>query len=274
MGGPSLVIIPGIRNTRVMRGVRNMRYSGNLVQWNDERGFGWIESSDGAERVFVHISAFTPRPSADQRPKNGQQLEFAIEVQDGKKRAQQVSWNSSAQPTGRGTSPARGSAASSQTRAQVQANSQVNAKSQNSNRQVARTERRAGQQEGMRTSSRFSYGALLVWVVVMAGLAWKWGVPGKVLMVYGVLSLITFISYWRDKTAAQKGAWRTAESTLQTMALAGGWPGAVLAQQWLRHKTSKASFQVTFWTMVSINMLGVIWLCSPYGRPWLMHWAG
>ena len=126
----------------------------------------------------------------------------------------------------------------------------------------------------MRTSSRFSYGALLVWVVVMAGLAWKWGVPGKVLMVYGVLSLITFISYWRDKTAAQKGAWRTAESTLQTMALAGGWPGAVLAQQWLRHKTSKASFQVTFWTMVSINMLGVIWLCSPYGRPWLMHWAG
>ena len=33
-----------------------MRQNGRLVQWNDERGFGFIESADG-QRLFVHISA-------------------------------------------------------------------------------------------------------------------------------------------------------------------------------------------------------------------------
>lgn len=50
------------------------------------------------------------------------------------------------------------------------------------------------------------------------------------------------------------------------MALAGGWPGALLAQQWLRHKSSKTSFQLQFWLMVLINVVAVLWLCSPYGR--------
>ena len=108
----------------------------------------------------------------------------------------------------------------------------------------------------------------------MQACAVLWSVPAWIWLAYMGLSVLTFMMYWQDKWAAQKGQWRTPEKTLQMLALAGGWPGAVLAQQWLRHKTSKASFQVTFWTMVSINMLGVIWLCSPYGRPWLMHWAG
>ncbi|QYO76891.1 cold-shock protein [Devosia salina] len=33
-----------------------MAETGQLVQWNDERGFGFIEGSDGG-RHFVHISA-------------------------------------------------------------------------------------------------------------------------------------------------------------------------------------------------------------------------
>ena len=49
------------------------------------------------------------------------------------------------------------------------------------------------------------------------------------------------------------------------MALAGGWPGALLAQQWLRHKSSKTRFQQEFWLMVLINVAAVLWLCSPYG---------
>ena len=36
--------------------------------------------------------------------------------------------------------------------------------------------------------------------------------------------------------------------------LAGGWPGALLAQRLLRHKTAKASYRSAFWTMVVLHI--------------------
>ena len=42
--------------------------------------------------------------------------------------------------------------------------------------------------------------------------------------------------------------------------LAGGRPGALLAQQTLRHKTAKRSFQLQFWISVVINLLALGWL--------------
>jgi uncharacterized membrane protein YsdA (DUF1294 family) len=39
------------------------------------------------------------------------------------------------------------------------------------------------------------------------------------------------------------------------LALAGGWPGALLAQQLLRHKTSKPGFIAMFWFTVLINVV-------------------
>jgi len=42
--------------------------------------------------------------------------------------------------------------------------------------------------------------------------------------------------------------------------LAGGWPGAILAQQWLRHKSSKLAFRRWFWCSVALNMALLIWL--------------
>ncbi|MFX4566551.1 cold shock domain-containing protein, partial [Acinetobacter baumannii] len=69
-----------------------MRYSGTLTQWNDERGFGWIEADGGGERLFVHISAFEPRPPAEQRPRPGLRLEFSVGMEQGRKRALQVAW--------------------------------------------------------------------------------------------------------------------------------------------------------------------------------------
>lgn len=79
---------------------------------------------------------------------------------------------------------------------------------------------------------------------------------------YASMSLLTLIVYAIDKSAAKAGRWRTKESTLHLLALAGGWPGALLAQQWLRHKSAKREFRVVFWATVVLNVAGLVLLCS------------
>ena len=65
-----------------------------------------------------------------------------------------------------------------------------------------------------------------------------------------VVSLFTFMAYRSDKRRAEAGEWRIPESMLHMAELAGGWPGAFLAQRMFRHKTAKISYQVQFWIIV------------------------
>jgi uncharacterized membrane protein YsdA (DUF1294 family) len=74
-----------------------------------------------------------------------------------------------------------------------------------------------------------------------------------------------FFLYWSDKLAAKRGDRRTPENTLHMIALCGGWPGALLAQQFLRHKSNKASFQTVYWLTVGINLVALGWLASDDG---------
>ena len=78
------------------------------------------------------------------------------------------------------------------------------------------------------------------------------------LLMYIGMSLFSFLQYWRDKKNAQNGQWRTPEKQLHTVELLGGWPGALLTQQLLRHKTQKGSYQTVFWLIVLIHQ--VYWL--------------
>jgi uncharacterized membrane protein YsdA (DUF1294 family) len=90
-------------------------------------------------------------------------------------------------------------------------------------------------------------GAVLTWIAVACGLS----------------SVLTYIVYAIDKTAARQNRSRVPERTLHLMALCGGWPGALLAQQRLRHKTQKLRFQLVFW-LTGLFQLGALWV-------WLMH---
>jgi uncharacterized membrane protein YsdA (DUF1294 family) len=56
---------------------------------------------------------------------------------------------------------------------------------------------------------------------------------------------------------------------LHLWALVGGWPGALLAQRLIRHKSVKAEFRNVFWGTVALNVVALIWLASPGGRMWL-----
>lgn len=82
--------------------------------------------------------------------------------------------------------------------------------------------------------------------------------------LYLVASIVTFLAYALDKIAARKGTRRTPESTLHMLALVGGWPGALVAQQFLRHKSVKADFRATFWGTVAINVVAFLVLASPF----------
>ncbi|HAM28121.1 MAG TPA: DUF1294 domain-containing protein [Microbacteriaceae bacterium] len=87
--------------------------------------------------------------------------------------------------------------------------------------------------------------------------------PVWVAALYLITSVVCFIVYAVDKSAAVAGRWRVPERTLILLGLAGGWPGAILAQQTLRHKTKKASFRRAFWGSVVLNVVVVATLSSP-----------
>ena len=84
--------------------------------------------------------------------------------------------------------------------------------------------------------------------------------PIFILYVYLSMSCLLFLLYAKDKSAAQKRKWRTPENTLQLFSLLGGWPGAIIAQSKLRHKSSKLSFRVCYWLTVFINCVFLGWL--------------
>ena len=78
--------------------------------------------------------------------------------------------------------------------------------------------------------------------------------------LYLTSSIVTFFAYAIDKSAAQNDRWRTKESTLHLLGLVGGWPGALLAQKTLRHKSKKQEFQTIFWVTVISNCVTLGWL--------------
>lgn len=93
---------------------------------------------------------------------------------------------------------------------------------------------------------------------------WQWGVSWYVLAGYFGLSLVAVFMYWLDKGAAEAGSWRISEANLHLVALAGGWPGATLAQQLLRHKSKKMEFRMAHWVFTFFN-IGAFFFASAAG---------
>jgi len=116
-----------------------------------------------------------------------------------------------------------------------------------------------------RNQAVFPMGWAMLFAALLSGAVLAGAMPVIVALAYLVLSLVTFLAYALDKSAAEAGRWRTQESTLHLFGLAGGWPGALLAQQLLRHKSSKREFQAAFWMTVMLNCGALVWLALPYG---------
>ena len=199
-----------------------MRFDGMLKTWNDERGFGFIQPTNGGQEVFVHIKSFT---SGSGRPALNLNVTFEVEqTAEGKKRAKNVLL---VRPNG----------------------AAANAKG-----------KPAVRWEKASSLALVSF-ALLYLVVTLT-----WGTPVLLAIGYGVMSLTCGLFYAHDKTAAQADERRIPESTLLMLGLFGGWPGAIMAQQMLRHKTSKVSFRVAFWLTVLVNVGAFVAFTTPLLR--------
>lgn len=187
-----------------------MRLKGRITQWQDARGFGFIQPALGGEQVFVHIRDI----SSSRRPAGGETVTYELK-RDAKGRMQATNVYISG----------------------------------------------AHQQPKPKPSSSH-YPPMLAagMLALVTALAATERLPVFVPLAYAALSVITFFAYWQDKWAARQNAWRTPESSLLMLGLFGGWPGGVLAQRTLRHKSSKHSFQVQFWITVILNCGALLWL--------------
>lgn len=199
-----------------------MRLTGTLQTWNDDRGFGFIAPAQGGQPVFVHIKSF---PTGTGRPVPGQLLSFEMgHGPDGRQRAVAVAFPPR-DPERRSTPPSR---------------------------------RRPDRARTTAAGSPLRLLALPVLALVYAGVVWRWGFDLRVPLLYAGLSLVTALVYAVDKSSAGRGGWRVPENTLHMLALVGGWPGALLAQEALRHKTAKPAFIVLFWATVAGNLIGLL----------------
>lgn len=105
----------------------------------------------------------------------------------------------------------------------------------------------------------------VLFLTFVAGAVFAGKLPFAVIGLYLVGSAVAFFAYALDKSAARNDRWRTPESTLHIFGLVGGWPGALVAQNVLRHKSKKESFQVAFWVTVILNCSALGWLFSSPG---------
>lgn len=219
-----------------------MHKQGKVVRWEAGKGFGFIRSPHTDADVFFHVRDFRGPGS----PGVGLAVAYE-EIHVGGKgpRAVAVSALGAAAPASRPV--------------------------------ATRSPRRAG--AGRSSAQAASgdawlmpllclalvYGGVLLWAAL------KGLLPMLAFLSWPLLNAVTFWFYWRDKYAAQKRAWRTSENTLHALSLLGGWPAARLAQQLMRHKTVKASFQSAYWATVLLNVGGLLAYLYQAGAlaPWL-----
>ena len=199
-----------------------MKFQGKLSEWNDAKGYGFVEPNGGGTRAFVHIKAFT-QPS--RRPVNGDLLIYEpVQQSGGKHVATKICLASER------------------------------------HRQVSK-----------QGKPRFVFGHLVggLFCVMLLQLTLTHTLPVQVISYYFCASLLCYLLYAHDKSAATHQRWRTPEKHLHILALIGGWPGALYAQNRLRHKSSKIEFRRQFWLTVFLNLGGFFWLLSEQGQHWL-----
>lgn len=199
-------------------------HKGKLTTWKDDKGFGFIRSNDGSQDVFLHITALK---ETNHRPQVGDVICYQLRVdKDGRIHA----CNASIEGVVSKPMP-------------ITSSSTI-------------------KKETFKPKAKYS----LILEVLLLSLLPALGAMHFALttfnpiplILYAVMSFITFTLYADDKSRAKQGRWRVSEKTLHLCEFMGGWLGAFIAQRRLRHKSSKVSYQIVFWVIVAIHI--IFWL--------------
>lgn len=232
-----------------------MQKQGTVVRWDATRAFGFIRSPDTFADVFFHVRDY--RGSTP--PREGLAVVYE-EIHVGGKGPRAMAVLPVAQ-TGGAFQP------SSTSRTQPMPQHLTRrAPAQRADQPKAPKRRRPGADNEPATPAGSALMRLLMlgWLALLAWGFWASRLPWWVLGAAVAINLVTFMVYAFDKSAAQNGQWRAKESHLHLLSLAGGWPGAWFAQQWLRHKSRKAEFRAVYWATVVLH-------CAALGA-WLGGW--
>lgn len=97
------------------------------------------------------------------------------------------------------------------------------------------------------------------------------GLLSSLILYLAGINLVTFAMFAWDKYSAIKRQWRIPEKTLLMLALAGGTPGAIIAQQRLRHKTRKQPFRSQLLLIAGLHAVLLVALAIPYTRQLLLE---
>lgn len=227
-----------------------MQKQGTVIRWDATRAFGFIRSPDTSADVFFHVRDF--RGSAP--PREGLTVLYE-EIHVGGKgpRAMAVQptdeTRSLANPQPARDKPARGRAAPPEPRRNTQ-----QPPPRSSNKSSSTRRRREQRPAASAASGSLALALTLGWAALLAWGIWTRQLPlGLTLTAAAAVNAITFWVYAADKNAAIAGRWRTQESHLHLLSLAGGWPAAWLAQQAMRHKSSKRDFRAVYWLTVVLH---------------------
>lgn len=231
-----------------LRDIPTPLHEGKLIRWELEKGFGFIRPADGGRDVFVHIRAV----AGGQVPALGSRMVFSAEDD----------------PRGRGQRALQAIVAAADGRVPLTlAPLAMRTGSADRNRPPQPAATRPRRRNLSLRAPPLDSGML---IITAATLFCLWGAASALpvspipLLAYPVFSLAAFLLYARDKSNAIRGTRRVAERSLHLVELAGGWPGAWLAQQTMRHKTVKERYQVIYWLLVSIHLcFWALWVFAP-----------
>ncbi len=211
---------------------------GRIIQWDDEKGYGIIQNAQDEQTAFFHISTYHYQC---RRPEIGELVSFYCEpfVPGAKPKAARVVRTEDELSLLLDDAPC----------------DQRNMK--------------------LKSSKLLPYSVLAcVYLAILAYFSFK------LALLYALISAVTFFVYRKDKNIAQANRGRTdnafqgriPENTLHMLGMAGGWPGALVARIFFRHKTTKASFVQAFWVTVAVNIAFTCFILIYYADTLVITW--
>lgn len=194
------------------------RERGQLEDWLDQRGFGFIRRPGGGAKLYVHMKSIG---KSIERPKAGDWLEYTVQAgKDGRPVAVDVEF--------------------------------VNAPAPLPPPPLIEKHSNAPHTVGGIATRVFS--AAVILALLIANILTH-RLPAWFAMLYLIAGVGSFILYGRDKQASREGGWRKPENQLHLMDLTFGIVGGLFAQHVFRHKTRKQDFMTVTALITALHVL-------------------